>query len=87
MSVMVKECRLLELFLRFSILPSAAQSVIFLLYVLIIHSALSGGVLLLLLTAQWKLCNSMIEDTFMYDEDETYLMMKVHGEAVLKERG
>ena len=43
--------------------------------------------LLLLLTAQWKLCNSMIEDTFMYDEDETYLMMKVHGEAVLKERG
>ena len=42
---------------------------------------------MLLLTAQWKLCNSMIEDTFMYDEDETYLMMKVHGEAVLKERG
>ena len=42
---------------------------------------------MLLLTAQWKLCNSMIEDTFMYDEDETYLMIKVHGEAVLKERG
>ena len=29
MSVMVKECRLLGLFLHFSILPSAAQSVIF----------------------------------------------------------